>query len=133
MKFKERLQDQLKPYEKKGILKLWNDRDILAGQEWEDEIKTHLENDDLIFLLISPDFIATDYIWDVEVPKALERHRNKEAIVIPIILRPCNWGKLDFSHIQALPDKGVPITKWTDQDDAWLAVEKGIEKVLAQL
>jgi len=98
--------------------------------QWEDEIIAHLERDSLIFLMISSAALDSDYIWQKEIPKAIQRHNSGEAIVIPVILRPCKWEGLDFGKIQAIPKEGKPITTWENQDVAWLDAVRQIEVVL---
>src|SRR5205823_3537205 len=82
---------------------------------------------------VSADFLASDYCSDVEVKTALARYARGEARVIPIILRPCEWGQSRFKHLQALPKGALPITKWTDRDDAFLDVVRGIRAVAEEL
>src|SRR5437868_5363613 len=86
-----RLKKQLKPLEKKDFIKVWYDREINAGTEWEQEIIEHLNTAHIILLLISPDFMASDYCYSVEMKRAMERHERHEAYVIPIILRRVHW------------------------------------------
>jgi len=76
------------------------------------------------------DSIASDFIWKKEVPIAIERHKTNDAIVIPVILRPCAWTGLDFGKIQAVPKEGKPITTWENQDSVWLDAVQQIETVL---
>ncbi len=111
-------------------IEFWDDREIEAGEEWEKEILSELNRSDLIFLLISSDSIASDHIWYKEVSVAISRHNANEAIVIPVILRPCDWKNLDFAKIQVVPEGGMPITKWDNQDEAWLDTVKQIREVL---
>jgi hypothetical protein len=87
---------------------------------------------EFILFLISPDFLSTEYIRQSEIPKALERHENGEAKVIPIILRPCAWeGRFTrFSKLLALPDKEKTITTWGNEDEVWLKVFHSIKKVI---
>jgi hypothetical protein len=87
----ETLKKILRPFERSGDIETWFDRDMMAGDEWNDEILEHLERADIILFLVSLDFLSTDYIWDKEIPMAIERHEEGEAKVIPIILRPCAW------------------------------------------
>ena len=83
---------------------MWHDRNISAGTEWEREINKHLNEADIILLLISPDFIASDYCYSKEMKWAMDRHERGEARVIPIILRPVdNWKGAPFGKLQALP------------------------------
>jgi TIR domain len=66
----------------------WHDRQIVAGSDWARDIDAHLDSADVVLLLLSADFIASDYCWGVEMRRALERHGSGEAVVIPVILRP---------------------------------------------
>src|SRR5437588_11052637 len=84
----------------------WYDRKISAGSEWGAEIASNLNTSDIVLLLVSPAFIASDYCYGIEMTRALERHEAKEAIAIPIILRPLHWDDAPFSHLQVLPSSG---------------------------
>src|SRR6266446_10995658 len=88
---RKELEKQLSFLKRQGIISGWHDRDIQAGQEWEHEIDRHLNTAQIILLLISPDFMDSDYCYSVEMKRAMERHEQGEARVIPIILRPVNW------------------------------------------
>lgn len=108
----------------------WDDRHIIGGELWDETIKTKLKEADIILFLVSANFIATDYIGDYEIPMAEEQRQNGKTRVVPIILKPCQWTKLDFAKHQALPSKGIPISSFSDRDTAWLEVVEGIEKVI---
>src|SRR5437667_10932619 len=86
-----KLKAHLKPLQREGIIDIWHDRDISAGTEWERVISEQLNTAQIILLLISPDFMASDYCYGTEMKRALERHNRKEARVIPVILRPVYW------------------------------------------
>jgi internalin A len=77
-----------------------------------------------------PSFIASDYCYEIEMNRALERHQAGDATVLPILIRPVNWDAVPFSHLQALPTGLTPITQWPDPDNAWLDVEKGLEAAI---
>ncbi len=124
--YREELVKHLIMLQRSGLIREWHDRKILAGEEWDEQISINLENADLILLLISSDFLASRYCYDIEAKRALEKHNNGEAIVIPIILRPVSWNLTPFSKIQALPFNAQPITQWTDQDSAFVSVCEGI-------
>src|SRR5258708_32298052 len=79
------LRKQLTPLQRNGQIEMWNDRDISAGAEWKREINEHLNTAQIILLLISPDFMASDYSYSTEMNQALDRHNRKEARVIPIV------------------------------------------------
>lgn len=122
------LEKHLSQLRREGIIKGWHDRQIPAGKEWDGQINQHLDSADIILLLISSDFLASDYCNDIEVKRAMERHEAVEALVIPIILRSCDWNRAPFGKLQALPKDALPIKKWPDQDDAFLDVARGIRK-----
>jgi hypothetical protein len=122
---RDRLLSHLRPLETKGIIS-WSDRQILPGTEWDAEIKARLNAADIILLLISADFLATDYCTQVEIPEALRRHKAGEAIVMPVILRSCAWDFTPLAAIQAYPEKAKPIKSWTDIDEAYTDVVRGV-------
>jgi hypothetical protein len=80
----------------------------------------------LFLLLISSDFLASDYCWDIEIQRAMQRHEEKSAVVIPVLLRPCDTSNADFMKLQGLPKNFKPVTKWTNQDEAFTDIAKGI-------
>jgi tetratricopeptide (TPR) repeat protein len=133
----EKLRDELKKHlanlKRQKVITDWYDRDISAGKEWDDEIKNHLDFASVILLLISPDFMNSDYSNDVEVKRAMERHEAGEARVIPIVLRPVDWEGAPFSKLQSLPTDVRAITLWENQDEAFLDVTQGIRKAIAEL
>jgi tetratricopeptide (TPR) repeat protein len=114
---------------REGIIRDWYDRRITTGREWRDEISTQLESAEIILLLVSPDFLASDYCYDIEVTRAVEKHEAGEVHVIPIILRPSEWKLTPFGKLQALPKDGNPVTRWSDRDAAFLDIAKGIREV----
>jgi hypothetical protein len=127
--FRRTLEKHLSILKRQGVIQGWSDRDITAGDEWMIEIDENLEAADIVLLLVSDEFIASDYCWDKEMMRALERHDAHEARVIPIILKPVDWRKAPFARLQALPKDGRPITKWSNRDEAWLDVAMGIHRV----
>ena len=102
----------------------------MAGQEFGEEIDAHLDEADVILLLISSDFLASEYCYQREMKRAMERHEAREAIVIPVILRPCDWHDTPFGKLQASPKDGIPITKWPNIDEAFLNVVTAIKNAL---
>lgn len=132
-KFRDTLAKHLALLRRQGLIKEWYDRQIDAGEEWREAIDEHLEVADIILLLVSVDFINSDYCFDKEMGRALERHDAGEAVVIPIIVRPVNWTGAPFGRLQALPKNGKPVTVWDNRDSAWVNVAEGIGKVVAAL
>jgi replicative DNA helicase len=131
--FKEQLETHLSILQRRGLISTWNDRKILAGQDWESIIASQLDCADIVVFLISSDFIASDYCYGKEMLRALEKHERGEAKVIPIIVRPVDWTDAPFSRLQALPKDGTPVIAWPMQDQAWLDVEHGIKKAVEAL
>lgn len=130
---RDELETHLKLLQRQRIISTWHDRKILPGQEWDHEIDNQLERASIILLLISSDFIASDYCWDKEVKRALERHNAKEAVVVPVMLRSCDWKGTPFGKLQGLPTGMKAVTAWQDRDTAWTDVVTGIRKVAEQL
>jgi internalin A len=127
------LEIHLSLLKRKGLLETWSDRKITAGQEWAGEIDQELERANIILLLISSDFIASNYCYDIEMKRALERHKTKEARVIPIIVRDCDWDIEPLRKLKALPKDAKPIKLWSDKDTAWKNVATGISSVIGAL
>lgn len=125
----------LRPLQREGLIELWHDRDISAGAEWDREISEHLNAAQIILLLVSPDFMNSDYCYGVEMKHALERHARGEARVIPIILRHVYWQGAPFGQLQALPTDAKPITDpyWHNLDMAFFNVAEGIRNVVIRL
>lgn len=134
----ERLLDKFRAHlsglRREGVLQEWHDRRISAGSEWHDEINEQLEAAHIVLLLVSADFLASDYIQDRELRRALEKHAAGQARVIPVILRPVdNWQAGQLGRLQALPTDGKAVTTWDNRDEAWSDVVRGIRKVVAEL
>lgn len=127
-KLRDKLVDQLSSLERDGVIHAWHDRMIGAGQEWAGAIDANLETADIILCLVSADFIASSYIFERELSRALERHEAEEACVIPVILRPAEWDATPLAKLQALPENARPVTNWRNRDDAFLSIARGIRK-----
>ena len=128
------LKKYLTPMQRQGLIAIWYDRDISAGTAWEREISEHLNTAQIILLLVSPDFMASDYCYGIEMKRALERHQRKEARVIPVIFRHIYWQNI-LGNILALPTDAKPIlsSRWHSPEDAFFDVAQGIRKVVMQL
>jgi internalin A len=77
--------------------------------------------------------MASDYCYDTEMRRAMERHDNSEARVIPVIVRDVSWSGALFAKLQALPKDGKAISQWPDKDSAWKNVAEGIEAAAKQI
>lgn len=133
----EALRDELATHlsmmKRKGLIEAWHDREISAGKEWANAIDDNLDAADIILLLVSANFLASDYCYDKEMGRAMERHEAREACVIPIILKPSDWSDAPFGKLQALPKNAKPITTWQDQDEAFLNVTQGIRRAVEEI
>ena len=127
---RDRLEVALATLRRQGLIETWHDRMLRAGDEFDPGIRQELERADIILLLVSPDFIASSYCYDVEMTRALERHQTGEARVIPVILRACDWHPTPFGKLMAAPRDGKPIRSWPDLDEAFLDVAKKIRDAL---
>lgn len=129
------LEKHLTILKRQGVISNWHDRRIGAGTEWESQIHERLDAAHLILLLVSVDFLASDYCYNVEMIRAMQRHEAREARVLPIILRACDWKGAPFGKLQALPRDGVPVTSpsWPNLDEAFLNVEQGIRQAVEEL
>jgi|WetSurMetagenome_2_1015567.scaffolds.fasta_scaffold05436_5 hypothetical protein len=128
--FKNKLNKHLKMLQRLNVISAWQDRDISAGSEWEAEILGNLEQADIILLLVSDNFLASDYCWDKEMERALQRHEEGTARVIPIILKPVDgWYQAPFGKLQALPKDAKPISSWSNEDEAYTNIAAGIRKI----
>jgi hypothetical protein len=131
--FRDELEKHLSLLKRQGFISSWHDRKIGAGTEWKGQIDEHLESAGIILLLISSDFLASDYCYDIELKLAMERHENGKARVIPIILRSCDWNSSPFVKLQALPRNGKPVKSWNDRDEAFTDVAARIRQVITEL
>jgi internalin A len=123
---RDELEIHLKLLQREGVIATWHDRKIMPGSEWDREIDHRIERADIILLLVSADFVGSDYCWEKEVRRAIERHKAGEALVVPVVLRPCDWESAPFGKLQGLPTNVKPVTSWADRDAAWTDVVKGI-------
>jgi internalin A len=130
---RDRLGKHVESLQRQGKVVGWHDRLITAGTEWKGEIDKNLEEADIILLLVSADFVASDYCYDIEMKRAMERHKAGEARVIPIILQACNWETAPFGKLQVLPHNGKAVALWSDREEAWTIVLKGIEKAVKEI
>lgn len=128
------LKKQLIPLERRGQISIWHDGEIVPGEEWEKAIKLRLETADLILLLLSSDFFASDYIEKKELKEALLRHARGESTVAPVIVRHCLWQEHpEIEKLQVLPDNAHPIyakKQWDSPDEAFANVAAGIARLL---
>ncbi len=128
-----KLEKHLAALQRAQLISGWSDRKILPGTEWAAEIQAAMERAGIILLLISADFLASEYCFNIELPFALKRHQTGSAIVIPVLLRPVEWRDTPFAVLQALPDGARAVTLWPNQDEAFADIAARLrERIYAQ-
>lgn len=132
-KMLKQLKKHLTPLERQGQIVIRSDMDLNAGVEWEKELHQYLESADVILLLISPDFIASDYCYSIEMEQALTRHNEGSARVIAILLRAIFLQDVPFAKLQIIPTNAKPVTNWSDRDDAFEHITSKVYEVVSEL
>lgn len=130
---RDELAGHLKIMERRGVIRPWHDRCLVPGQKWDNEINTQLTTADLVLLLVSADFIKSDYIWSHELDVAMKRHECGEASVVPVMLRAVDIADASFASLQGLPTDLKPVTSWPNRDEAWTDVAKGIRRAVERI
>ena len=125
--------NHLSDLKNQGLIEDWHDRNIGPGQDWQNKIDEHLESADIILLLVSSDFIKSNYIRDVEILRSIQRHEADEAIIISIFLRAVDCKDASFLKFQGLPTDAVPVMSWEKMDEAFADIAKGIRNVVDKL
>lgn len=132
----ERMVDQLKKHlsvlKRNSLIELWGYNDISAGSDWEKKTYKHLDKAQIILLLISPSYFASDYCYSVET-RAVDRYERGRAWAIPVILRPVRWEESQLGKLRPLPDNGKPVIKWRPPDEGFENIADGIVKVIEQM
>ena len=130
------LETHLALLQRTGIVTSWADRCITPGDDWRGQIDEAVNQADIILLLVSANFVSSDYCWDIEMKRALARADDGSARVIPIIVRPCLWKDAPFARFQPLPPGGKPVTSASSraaQDEAWTKVAENVSALAKQL
>jgi SIR2-like domain/TIR domain len=130
---RDKLEKHLAILKRKGVIRGWHDGEVGAGEERDRVLIEHLENAKIILLLVSADFLASDFCYDVEMQRAIERHKGGEARVIPIILDACDWEGAPFGKLASLPQSGRPVTSWVNQSEAFTDIARGIRREVERL
>lgn len=127
--YKEELEKRLALLKHNGTIESWNGKEILPEIEWDKEIKRQIQESQMILLLISNDFLVSDYINDIEIKLALDRYRKGEVIIVPIIIRPNAFSDFEIGKFQVLPKDGRPVSTWENQDEAWEDIISHLNRV----
>ncbi|MBK1680763.1 toll/interleukin-1 receptor domain-containing protein [Rhodocyclus tenuis] len=113
---------------RQGVISSWHDRRITAGYDIDKAIDAELESSRIILLLVSAHFLASDYCFEKEMARALEKHDEGSATVIPVILHPCDWHSAPFSGLRATPTDGKAISMYANRHEALAIVAKDVRE-----
>lgn len=127
------LEVHLAMLQRQGLITAWHDRRIGAGKDIHSEISAELEGADIVLLLVSAHFLASDYCYDKEMARALERHQEGTAKVIPVILHPCDWHNAPFGNLRATPLDGKPVSMFANQNEALSQIARDIRGAVEEL
>jgi hypothetical protein len=127
------LEEHLASLRRDGLVDVWHDRKLVPGEEWDAKLMEQLEAAGVIVLLVSSAFIASEFCWSRELAVAMARHEDGTACVVPVVVRPSEWSASPFAKLQALPRGAKAVTLWSNRDEAWLDVAKGLRQAIAGL
>lgn len=131
-RLRDKLESHLSLLRRENLIAEWFDGKIKPGEEIDANIDQNLMRSEVVLLLISADFLKSGYCFEIEMKRALERHRQGTACVIPILVRPVEdgWKGTVFANLKALPNDGRPVTSWRNRDEAWVSVANGIREAI---
>ena len=130
---RDQLETQLSILRRNGLIEEWHDRKITSGKNLHSAIDSALEEADIVLLLVSPDFIASDYCYETELKKAIELHEANQLIIIPVIIRPVDWSETPFHQFLAVPKDGLAVTSWSNVDEAWVDVTSRLKESIKEI
>ncbi len=129
---RDKLEEHLSNLKYRGLISTWHIREIGAGEDWQQQVDIHLESAHIILLLISSSFMASQYCYSMEMTRAMERHQQGKARVIPVLLRPVLFSGAPFAMLKMLPSNEKPVVNWRNRDSAFVDIALGIERVVRE-
>jgi len=124
------LETHLALLKRQGFISSWHDRRITAGSDLDKQISTELESSQIILLLVSAHFLASDYCYEKEMMRAIDKHNEGSAKVIPVILHPCDWHSAPFGHLKATPTDGKPVSMFANQHEAFAIIAGDVREAI---
>ncbi len=122
---RDKLEEHLSNLKYRELITTWHIREIGAGEDWQQQVDIHLESAHIILLLISSSFMASQYCYSTEMTRAMERHQQGKARVIPVLLRPVLFTGAPFAMLKVLPSNGKPVASWRNRDSAFVDIAMG--------
>jgi len=129
---KRQFETHLSGLKRQKLIDVWDDRQVLIGEKWDEKIKQKLTNSDIVIFLISSDFLASEYINEIEIKETISRHKASEVYLAPIFLRPCDFESSILSSFQGVPRDAKFITTWDCIDSAFLSVVQELKKIISE-
>ena len=126
----ERLKVHLANMKRQNLITEWTDNEIHAGDSIDEDVLRKLNNSEVFIALLSPDYLASKYAYEIEFKKAQELQENGSLIIVPIIVEPCDWQKTPFGVLKALPKDGKAISEWTNENNAFLNVIDELRRLI---
>jgi hypothetical protein len=126
---REELEKHLAGLKREGVIRTWSAQRLAAGDDWRKAVEPRLAEAGVVLLLVSADYLASDYLYEVELMASLARSRAGDARVIPVLLHACDWKIAAFEGLTPLPR--VPVSSWPNRHEAWAAVAVGIREAIA--
>lgn len=119
----EQLLRQLSPLKQAGLIEWWEDAMIPPGGDWDQEISKNLHRADIVLLLVSADYLNSDYVNRIEVPVAMQRQAAGDCVIIPVLLRSCLFDLMPYARYEFLPklpenQRLLPVEQWPNRDEA---------------
>jgi len=129
--YKDSFVTHLSGLKRLNIIEVWDDRQVNIGEKWDEKIKSKLMDSNIVFFLMSPDFLASEFINEVEINKTIERHNRNEVCLVPIFVRPCDYESSILHEFQGVPRDAKFISSSENEDAAFLQVVKELKKILS--
>jgi TIR domain len=126
----ERLSGHLEVFKQQGHITEWDNSAVQPGTEWSAVIDYQRSTSDLILLLLSAHYLASDFCSIVEMPSAIELHERGKARTIPILLSPVSWKQTPLGTFHALPSNGIPLTQWSKSEEALTSIAQEIGQIV---
>jgi hypothetical protein len=128
--YRDELMAHLSGLTREGLIDVWHDRRIQPGSSFDEDIEDRLSDANIVILIVSPDFIASDYCYSTEMLSAMKRHTRGSCIVVPVVVRPVDWRRTPFGSLLALPKDGKAVSTWSNRDEAYVDIVTGIRRLV---